>query len=230
MDKPGSLHRPQRRVLLLGYSGMVGSALLEQCIRSDQVYEILCLGRKEPAFTHFKMRWIASDLLQPGQDAPHYVAIDRVFCALGTTLRQAGSVEAFRQVDYQMVVNAAALASQCQVPYFGLVSSVGANPQSLLPYARTKGECEEALRRMQFQRLSIFRPGLLLGQRTASRPAEALARWTYPLWDWALPRSAASVHAQTVACAMLLDSLKEDQGEDIFDSQQIKILAKLLPR
>lgn len=70
MDKPGSLHRPQRRVLLLGYSGMVGSALLEQCIRSDQVYEILCLGRKEPAFTHFKMRWIASDLLQPGQDAP----------------------------------------------------------------------------------------------------------------------------------------------------------------
>lgn len=102
-----------------------------------------------------------------------------------------------------------------------------AKPPSL---CQDQGECEEALRRMQFQRLSIFRPGLLLGQRTASRPAEALARWTYPLWDWALPRSAASVHAQTVACAMLLDSLKEDQGEDIFDSQQIKILAKLLPR
>ncbi len=230
MDKPGSLNRRQRRILLLGYSGMVGSSLLEQCIRSDQVYEILCLGRKEPDFTHFKMRWISSDLLQPGEDAPHYVAIDRVFCALGTTLREAGSLDAFRQVDYQMVVNAAALASQGQVPYFGLVSSAGANPQSLLPYPRIKGETEAALRRMQFQRLSIFRPGLLLGQREASRPAESLARWTNPLWDWTLPRSAASVKAHTVACAMLLDSLKDDQGEDIYDSQQIKVLATLLPQ
>jgi len=230
MDKPGTLHRPQRRVLILGYSGMVGSALLEQCIRSDQVYEILCLGRKEPDFTHFKMRWIPSGLQQPGEDAPHYVAIDRVFCALGTTLRQAGSVEAFRQVDYHMVVNAAALASQCYVPYFGVVSSAGANAMSMLPYARIKGETEEALRRMNFHRLSIFRPGLLLGQRITSRPTEMLARLTYPLWDWALPRSVASVKAQTVACAMVLDSLKEDQGEDLFDSQQIKLLAKLLPR
>jgi uncharacterized protein YbjT (DUF2867 family) len=229
MDKPGTLHRPQRRVLILGYSGMVGQALLEQCIRSDQVYEILCLGRKEPDFTHFKLRWISSNLQQPGQDAPHYAAIDRVFCALGTTLRQAGSVDAFRQVDYQMVVNAAALAIQSNVPYFGLVSSAGANVRSMLPYSRIKGETEASLRRMNFQKLSIFRPGLLLGERRSGRPAETLARLTYPLWDWALPRSVSAVKAHTVASAMVLDSLKEDQGEDIFDSQQIKVLARLLP-
>lgn len=230
MDKPGSLHRPQRRVLILGYSGMVGKALLEQCIRSDQVYEIVCLGRREPDFTHYKMCWIKSTLQQPGEDASHYVAIDRVFCALGTTLRQAGSVQAFRQVDYQMIVNAAVLAAQSQVPYFGLVSSAGAHTQSLLPYARIKGQTEAALRQMSFQRLSIFRPGLLLGPREANRPAEALARMTYRLWDWTLPRSAASVKAYTLASAMVLDSLKEDQGMDVYDSQQIKLLAKLLPR
>jgi hypothetical protein len=83
---------------------------------------------------------------------------------------------------------------------------------------------------MSFQRLSIFRPGLLLGPREANRPAEALARMTYRLWDWTLPRSAASVKAYTLASAMVLDSLKEDQGMDVYDSQQIKLLAKLLPR
>jgi len=80
MDKPGSLHRPQRRVLLLGYSGLVGQALLELCIKSDQVYEILCLGRTQPPFTHYKLRWERSTLLEPGTDAGHYTAIDRVFC------------------------------------------------------------------------------------------------------------------------------------------------------
>ena len=230
MDKPGSLHRPQRRVLLLGYSGLVGQALLELCIKSDQVYEILCLGRTQPPFTHYKLRWERSTLLEPGTDAGHYTAIDRVFCCLGTTLRKAGSVEAFRRVDYQMVVDAGILARQAGVPYFGVVSSAGANPQSRLPYARTKGEVEDALRRLEFDRLSLFRPGLLLGDRSESRPAEYVARFTYRLWDFLLPRSVAAVAAKEVAAAMLLDSLKDDQGTDLYDSHQIKLLACLLPR
>lgn len=230
MDKPGTLHRPQRRVLLLGYSGLVGQALLELCIKSDQVYEITCLGRTQPPFTHYKLRWVGSTLLEPGTDAGHYHAVDRVFCCLGTTLRKAGSLEAFRRVDYQMVVDAGVLARQAGVPYLGLVSSAGANSQSLLPYAQTKGQAEEALQRLDFERLSIFRPGLLLGDRQESRPSEYLARKTYKLWDFLLPRSVAAVSAVQVASAMLLDSLKDDRGLDIYDSRQIKILADLLPR
>jgi len=230
MDKPGSLHRPQRRVLLLGYTGMVGKELLDLCVQSDQVYEILCLGRSEPAYAHYKIRWQPSSLREPGKDAGHYVAIDRVFCTLGTTMRQAGSLEAFRKVDYQMVVDAAILAAQAGVPYWGLVSSAGARTGSFLPYARTKGEVEAALAKMDLKRLSIFRPGLLLGERKGSRPLEALATATYPLWDWMLPRSHAAVTAREVAAAMLLDSLKDDEGTDLFHSQQIKMLARLLPR
>jgi len=230
MDKPGTLHRPQRRVLLLGYTGLVGQALLQLCIKSDQVYEITCLGRTQPSFSHYKLRWVGSTLLEPGTDAGHYIAVDRVFCCLGTTLRNAGSLEAFRRVDYQMVVDAGILARQAGVPYLGLVSSAGASAQSRLPYARTKGQVEEALQRLDFERLSIFRPGLLLGDRQESRPAEYWARKTYRLWDFLLPRSVAAVSAVQVASAMLLDSLKDDRGLDIYDSRQIKVLADLLPR
>jgi hypothetical protein len=69
-----------------------------------------------------------------------------------------------------------------------------------------------------------------LGDRSESRPAEHLARLTYRLWDFLLPRSVAAVTARDVAAAMLLDSLKDDQGNDLYDSHQIKVLAGLLPR
>lgn len=80
---------------MLGYSGLVGQALLELCIKSDQVYEILCLGRTQPPFTHYKLRWERSTLLEPGTDAGHYTAIDRVFVAWGPPFAKQGPWKPF---------------------------------------------------------------------------------------------------------------------------------------
>jgi hypothetical protein len=101
-----------------------------------------------------------------------------VFCALGTTIRKAGSKPEFRRVEFEYPLRLAehSLATRAQqfVPVSCLVSSVGANAQSGNFYLRTKGEVEEALREQPFARLHIFRPSFLLGRRNENRPGERI--------------------------------------------------------
>ena len=103
-------------------------------------------------------------------------SVDRVYCALGTTMRQAGSQEAFRQVDYGYVLALARWARAQGATDFRLVSSVGAAPSSSNFYLRVKGETERDLATLGFTSLQIFRPGVLLGERKESRAGESIGR------------------------------------------------------
>jgi len=97
-----------------------------------------------------------------------------VYCALGTTIKVAGSEDAFRRVDFEyprMFAERAAAAGQVR---FMLVSSVGASAQSGTFYLRVKGELEEAVRAMRLQEVHIFRPSVLTGDRTERRPGERI--------------------------------------------------------
>jgi uncharacterized protein YbjT (DUF2867 family) len=108
-------------------------------------------------------------------EQPALFACDDVFCALGTTIREAGSEEAFARVDRDYPFAAAQLARGQGARQFLLVSSIGANPRSPFFYTRVKGEVEEALKRVGFESLSIFRPSQLAGERAARRPKEERA-------------------------------------------------------
>jgi uncharacterized protein YbjT (DUF2867 family) len=98
-----------------------------------------------------------------------------MFIALGTTIKKAGSEEAFRRVDYEYVVTAARLARAGGANQCLAVSSAGANSESRFFYSRVKGETEEALSRIDFWALHLFRPGVLLGERAEVRLGERLA-------------------------------------------------------
>jgi uncharacterized protein YbjT (DUF2867 family) len=180
------------RLLLLGASGLVGSNLARLLAGRP---EVIALVRR-----HLPELPVAQEVMAELSIATH---CDVVLCAVGTTLARAGSKEAFVAVDLELVVQLADAALRHGASTFIAVSATGADPSSSLLYNRTKGELEAALRLLEFPRLGLLRPSLLLGERVESRPLEALARKTLGAIDWALPAAKRPVPASTVARAAL---------------------------
>ena len=160
-----------KTAIIAGSTGLVGSHCLRYLLSSPDYSSITSLVRRLITTTDPKVRQqiVNFDKLD---DLP---AADDVFCALGTTIRQAGSKAAFRKVDFEYVVRLAERSLSKGAKTFLVVSSVGANAKSGNFYLRTKGEVEGALRHLPFQAMHIFRPSLLVGKRAQSRPGERIA-------------------------------------------------------
>lgn len=131
----------------------------------------------------------------------------KVFCCLGTTKKQAGSAEKFVRIDKDYVINCAKLAKAAGVEEFHYVSSNGANPNAFFLYTKTKGEIETELQNIEFEKLVIYRPTLLICQREDSRPGEFLAQ---KLLGSSFFHGNASIKTDDVAKGMLKYSLEEN--------------------
>ena len=101
--------------------------------------------------------------------------VNDVFCCLGTTMRKAGSKEAFYQVDFTYCYESARIAAEAGASQFLMISSVGADPDSLFYYFRVKGEVEKAVKELPYWSVHIFQPSVLLGERPENRWGENLA-------------------------------------------------------
>jgi uncharacterized protein YbjT (DUF2867 family) len=181
---------------IAGASGLVGSHLLTLLLREfDQVAAVT---RRPLGVSAPHLREIAFGSTLP--------AIDAAFCCLGTTIKKAGSQEAFRSIDFGAVVDFAKAARAAGASRFAVVSSVGASPASSNFYLRVKGETEEALRTVGFERLAVMRPSFLLGDRKESRLGEkmgiAVAKAVGPLLVGPLQQYRA-VEASRVAATMI---------------------------
>jgi len=221
-----SINQPFFNALILGYTGAVGSALLEELVKSDKVNSIVCLGRRQAAYDHHKIQFVQADLTKLVNHLDAFSGISRVYCCLGTTMKQAGSKDAFKLVDYNMVVDAANIAKQAGVTHYSVISAVGANAKSSVFYNRVKGEAENAIEVVGFDRLSIYRPGLLLGERRKTRIGELIGAAILPFIQWAFPTRFRTIHVRTVAKSMLLNSIKTDEGKEIVFNDEMEILAK----
>jgi uncharacterized protein YbjT (DUF2867 family) len=141
--------------------------------------------------------------------------VDDAFCALGTTIKTAGSRAAFRRVDFGYVV---AFARAAGARHFMLVSAIGASVRSRIFYLRVKGETEEAVAALGYPALHIFRPGLLLGHRAQSRPREALGMALAPFLDPLMlgpAKAYRGIPADMVAAAMIAAAGTERTGRQI---------------
>jgi len=158
--------------LLAGATGLVGGHVLHLLLADDTYQKITVLSRRGLPVTSPKLqqRLIDFDHLVD-LDVPR---VDDVFCCLGTTIKKAGSQEAFRKVDFGYVEALARVAARHGAKQFLLVSAIGATPKSRVFYSRVKGETEAAVQAAGFAATHVFRPSLLLGDRAASRPAERL--------------------------------------------------------
>lgn len=154
------------RALLVGATGLVGRELL-QLLQSDPQITAIVAPTRAPLPPHGKLTnpvgdalfELLSSLQQP---------VDLVFCCLGTTRRAAGSADAFRYVDYQLVVESALTGRRLGAQHCLVVSALGANADSTFLYNRTKGEMEQALRERHWPRLTLVRPSMLVGSPRAA--------------------------------------------------------------
>jgi uncharacterized protein YbjT (DUF2867 family) len=152
--------------------------------------------------------------------------VDQVLCALGTTIRAAGSQERFRVVDYEYPLAAARLGIARGATHFLLVSSLGADARSRVFYSRVKGELEAAVLALPFRSVTIARPSLLLGPRAEFRLGEVIAR----RFAFLAPGKYKPVGAHAVA-AVLVRAAKEDAaGRRIIESSEIRALAGVIAR
>jgi uncharacterized protein YbjT (DUF2867 family) len=191
--------------LLAGASGLVGGLLLDALLDAEDFSRVLAITRRPLAREHPRL---ANRTVQFDRLAAQLTGLTchTAFCCLGTTIRAAGSQEAFRRVDFDYVLAFARIAQAAQVQRCIVVSAAGADLSSRNFYLRTKGEMEEALAALRFPGLDILQPGVLLGWRREMRPLELVARLLMPLVNPLLVGTRAvyrGIPARTVALAML---------------------------
>ena len=213
-----------RTALVAGASGLVGSQVLRLLLEDPAYSRVTLLARRELPLSHKKLeqRIASFDRLAQIADFPR---VHDVFCCLGTTMKQAGSPDAFRKVDFTYVVELARVAVRHRASQFLVVTAVGADPQSRILYSRVKGEAEEALRRLQFESIQIFRPSLVVGARAQSRLAERVARLLGLLVGWALvgPLSRyRPIKAEALARAMVRVARDAPRGTHVYESKEIR--------
>ncbi len=217
-----------RTALLLGASGLVGGFCLRTLLEDPAYGRVTLLGRREltvPARPKLTQKIVSFENLS----AADFSNTDDLFCALGTTIRKAGSQNAFRRVDFEYPLAAAKQALNVGAQRFILVSSVGADAASKNFYLRTKGELEQAVSALGFQAVHIFQPSILLGRREEFRAGERAAIAITPALNLALIgglRRYRGISAATVGKAMVAAAKQEESGTKIYEYDQIVQLAR----
>ena len=206
-------------LLILGATGLVGTQALEMALNDDRFARVVAPTRR-PLPTHPKLANAITDF--SALPAADWWTADVAICALGTTLKQAGSKAAFRKVDFDHVVTSAGYLKKSGCRHFILVSSLGADPESSNFYLRVKGETEQALRDLGFEALTLLRPSLLDGgPRPDKRPAEAVGLWMASRLGRLIPESYRPVPTRTLARVLLEAAISDAHGERIIESAAI---------
>lgn len=212
-----------RTALVAGASGLVGGHLLDTLLESPLYREVHSLGRRALPREHPTLRQHTVDFAR--LDEVPLPPADDAFCGLGTTIKKAGSQEAFRAVDYDAVLAFARAARKAGAKRFLVVTALGADPRSRVFYNRVKGEVEEALKGLGFESLVIVRPSLLLGERAERRPGEhaaiVLSKVLGPLLR---PLASRPIEARTVARALHTLAREAPAGTRVVPSGELHAL------
>lgn len=207
------------KLLLAGASGLVGQAVLRLALDDPRIDAVIAPARR-PMPAHPKLRCPQVDFDALPVHADWWRA-DAVICTLGTTLRDAGSRDAFRKVDHDYPLAVARLACRHGARSFVLTSASGAEPASRIFYSRTKGELERDLADIGFHSLTLVRPGLLGGVREHRRPLEHAGMKLLGALDTLLPRRYRVVPAHQLATTLLQAALSPQPGVHVIESEAI---------
>ena len=211
----------QRIALVAGATGLTGGHLLTQLLKDDRYSRIISLDRKTSPTTNRNRLQRVVDF----NKLPALSKADDAYCCLGTTIKKAGSQAAFREVDFEFVLNFARAAKNAGAHRFLVVSSIGANARSNIFYSRVKGEMENALREISFGALHIFQPSLILGERKEQRAVERFGIAVFNVMGVAMLgplRKYQPINSTTIAKAMIEAAFSDLAGTNIYQSDAIK--------
>jgi uncharacterized protein YbjT (DUF2867 family) len=207
---------------LAGASGLVGGHLLSELQADAHFSKIVLLGRRPLGVADPKVEERVVDFA--ALDGSALPPAGTVFVALGTTIKKAGSQEAFRKVDFDAVVNVARAAKQAGASRIVIVSSLGADAHSRVFYNRVKGEAERAVIDVGLPSTIVVRPSILDGDRKESRPGERVGLAAMRTFGFVLVgglRRYRAIHAHTVARAMLALAKAPGEGPRIVESEEL---------
>jgi uncharacterized protein YbjT (DUF2867 family) len=213
-----------RTALVVGASGLVGGHCLIALLDDPNYRSVTVLGRRPMSRAHPRLHQHVVDFDKP-DTYQHLAGADDVFCCLGTTIKKAGSRDDFYKVDFTYPVAIAEAARANGAEQLLIVTALGANPRAAAFYSRVKGDLENAVSRMAFRALHIFRPSLLVGHREEFRPAERVALLISVPLAFVLVgplRRYRPIEASAVAACMVKTAKRGLAGTHVFESQQIQ--------
>lgn len=209
-------------VLLAGATGLVGREILALLLADRGVAAVHTLGRRAPPTPHARLHHHGSDLRSITALPP----LDSAFIALGTTIKVAGSQQAFRAVDHDAVLAVARAARAAGARRLGLVSAMGADAHSRVFYSRVKGEAEDAVAALGFETLVLARPSLLIGDRAAmqqpTRRGETMAAVLSAALRPLIPANYRAIQARDVAHALVAAVARGAPGRQLLLSGQMQ--------
>ena len=209
----------EKTAIIAGASGLVGRSLTQQLLNGDDYGQIIALVRKPLGLQHKKLSEVVIDFdeLATIQDFPK---ADDIFCCLGSTMKKAGSKEAFYKIDFTYPYELAKVALKAGANRYFLVSALGAQKDSKYFYSRVKGELEDQISFLDYRTVYIFKPSLLRGNRTESRMGESFMQGLTRIIPFVGPwKKYHPIHADKVADAMMKVAQQEDKGCYFYQSE-----------
>lgn len=211
------------RIAMIGATGLIGRCLATLLVAAG--HELLIIGRRESGVAGARDKVTTVD---HWDDAVANEAVDVAISTLGTTRKVAGSMDAFEAIDRIAVVDFARAAHKAGARQWMMVSSTGADPHSRNSYLAVKGRAEADVLTLGFERIDIFRPGLLVGPRDEKRPAEKLGMLLSPLMNLILGGPLdryQAIGAERVAAAMAAVAATGENGCEIHHNREIRALS-----
>lgn len=212
-----------KTAIIIGATGLTGNELLNQLLQDDYFNHVIVFVRKKIEITHSKLTQHIVDFNNL-KDYTNSIKGDVVFCCMGTTIKIAGSQDAFKKVDYTYPTEFAKIAKQNGIPAFYLQSSLGADTESGNFYLQVKGETEKVIRELNFDSFATFRPSMLLGNRSEFRLGETIGKVAMQLLSFLfigkLKRYKA-IHVNRVANAMIREAKLNTTGNKIIENEEM---------
>lgn len=222
------MKRKLKTAAIFGSSGLTGFEVLKQLCEHPHYGKIICYNRKPLPFNHPKFEEIIVDFNDLDGSITKMEA-DEVYCCLGTTIKQAGSQQAFRKVDLDYPVAIGKLAERNKIRHYLVVSSIGANHASGNFYLKTKGEMEETISQLSIPQFTFVRPSMLLGDRKEYRFGEEmgkiLLKIVTPLMIGKLKKYR-GIKAGTVAKAMIIIANSSPMNRKFFESHELEEIVR----
>jgi uncharacterized protein YbjT (DUF2867 family) len=212
-----------KHIALVGATGLTGGFLLDLLLNSSGVSKVSVFARSDAPFIHHKLEWHKVDLLDESTWVDSInIPIHLAFCCIGTTKAQTPNKQLYKAIDFGIPVAFARFVHRLGCRDFAVISSVGADSNSRIFYSKTKGEMEDELGKLNFNRLFIFRPSLIEGKRKSTRIGEKIASVLMHTLGLFIPNHYKPITGQKLASVMW-DFVQEKNKEGIYliDSKQI---------
>ena len=210
-----------KTAIVLGATGLVGQKLVDRLAKEQQIEKVVAVTRRPVEYASSK---IVNEVID-FENIDQYINIfrgDIIFSCLGTTVKQAGTIQKQREVDVEYQYKAAKLSSENEVNHYILVSSSAANEESTSPYLKMKGELEKKVSALPFKRISILQPSLLKGERDSFRLGESIANGLLAiLCKLPFLKRYRPISGDEVAKKMVSVSLSSGKGKQIYQLDEL---------